>query len=159
MRGIMAQAGKTCSDCHGDMTALTTSVQNGRRPWLDMPKCGDCHGATYAENANTLYRNSLLMNSAEGSMNNRIFCEACHNSTHAELITANAADPTIPKKFQGDNYWIWNCAVCHGSSSRQTMHRGGTSSGSTSTGGTSTGGTSTGGGDGSYSRTYSRGSD
>jgi hypothetical protein len=171
MRGIMAQAGKTCSDCHGDMAALTTSVQNGRRPWVDMPKCGDCHSSTYAENANTLYRNSLLMNSAEGSMNNKIFCQACHNSTHAELITSNAADPTIPKKFQGDNYWIWNCAVCHGSSSRQTMHRGGTSSGSTSTGGTSTGGTSTGGddddssysrtrtGDSSYSRTYSRESD
>ena len=31
MRGIMAQAGKTCSDCHGDMAALTTSVQNGRQ--------------------------------------------------------------------------------------------------------------------------------
>jgi hypothetical protein len=70
-----------------------------------------------------LYRFSKLMNSPEGGMNGKIYCEACHNSTHAELITANAADPTIPKKFQGDNYWIWNCAVCHGSSSSQTMHR------------------------------------
>ena len=140
LRGVMARAGKTCADCHGDMAALTTSVQNGRRPWLDMPKCGDCHGTSHAENANTLYRFSKLTNSPVSGMNGRIYCEACHNSTHAELITANAADPTIPGKFQGDNYWIWNCAVCHGSSSSGTMHRGGASTAGTSTGGTIIGG-------------------
>jgi hypothetical protein len=123
MRGVMARAGKTCYDCHGDMATLSTSVANGRRPWLDMPKCGDCHGSAHAENANTLYRNSLLNNSVAGDMNNKIFCEACHNGTHAEYITANAADPTIPKKFQGDNYWIWNCNVCHNGNSSQGMHR------------------------------------
>ena len=122
LRGVMAQAGKSCSDCHGDMAGVTTSLKNGRQPWLQEPKCGDCHGTAHAENANTLYRFSKLMNSPEGDMNGKIYCEACHNSTHAELITANAADPTIPKKFQGDNYWIWNCAVCHGSSSSRTMH-------------------------------------
>jgi hypothetical protein len=123
LRGVMAKAGKTCADCHGDMAALTASIRNGRQPWLQEPKCADCHAAKYAENTNTLYRNSLLRNSVEGDMNNQIFCAACHNSPHAELVSANPADPTISKKFQGDNYWIWNCAVCHGRSSRRTTHR------------------------------------
>ena len=56
-------------------------------------------------------------------MNGRFYCEACHNSTHAELATSNPADPTIPAKFQGDGYWIWNCTVCHGGSYSGTMHR------------------------------------
>ncbi|MBI5584160.1 MAG: hypothetical protein HY892_10070 [Deltaproteobacteria bacterium] len=122
MRGIMAQAGKGCVDCHGDMAKVATSIQNGRQPWVQEPKCADCHSAAYAENTNTLYRNSLLKNSVEGDMNNKIFCVACHNSPHAELISGNAADPTISMKFQGDNYWIWSCTVCHGGSSRLGMH-------------------------------------
>ncbi len=132
LRGIMYRAGKGCTDCHGDMNGMTTSMMSGRQPWLQEPQCGNCHGASHAENANTLYRNSVLMNAVDGDMNGKIYCEACHNSTHAELTTANAADPTIPQRFQGDNYWIWSCTVCHSSQSQQSMHRGSTStSGST----------------------------
>jgi len=132
MRGIMERAGKTCTDCHGDMYGMTTSLQNGRQAWIDEPKCGDCHGAGYAENANTLYRNSVLLNAPE-EMGGKLYCEACHNGTHAELATSNPADPTIPKKFQGDNYWIWSCTVCHSSQSQRSMHSG---SGTTTSGGT-----------------------
>ncbi len=128
----MERAGKTCNDCHGDMYGMTTSLQNGRRAWLDEPQCGGCHGAGYAENANTLYRNSVLMN-GPSDMNGKIYCEACHNGTHAELTTSNPADPTIPQKFQGDTYWIWNCTVCHSSQSQRSMHSG---SGTTTSGGT-----------------------
>ncbi len=122
LRGVMFRAGKTCSDCHGDMYGMTNGILAGRQPWLQEPQCGGCHGATYAENANTLFRNSVLQNSPEGDMNNRIYCEACHNSTHGEFTTANSADPTIPMQLQGDNYWIWNCNVCH-SATQQNMHR------------------------------------
>ena len=122
MRGIMFRAGKTCTDCHGDMYGMTTSLQNGRQAWLQEPRCGDCHDAKHAENSNTLFRNSVLMNAPE-EMGGRIYCEACHNGTHAELATANPADPTIPQKFQGDTYWIWNCQVCHSSQSQQSMHK------------------------------------
>ncbi len=113
MRGIMVQAGKTCTDCHGDMNKMTSSQQNGRQAWLQEPKCGDCHDSKHTENSNTLYRNSIMNNSIYSDMNGKFYCEACHNSTHAELVSGNAADPTIPQKFQGDNYWIWNCTVCH----------------------------------------------
>lgn len=125
MRGIMARAGKTCTDCHGDMNKMTASLQNGRRDWLDMPKCGDCHGARYQENSNTLYRLSIMQNSTVGDMNGKFYCEACHNSTHAEHISSNPADASIPMKFQGDNYWIWNCTVCHMEqyNNGQTIHR------------------------------------
>jgi hypothetical protein len=131
LRGIMYRAGKTCSDCHGDMYAMTTGIQNGRQPWVQEPRCGDCHAASHAENNNTLFRNSVLMNGPE-DMNGKIYCEACHNSTHAELTTANPADPTIPKQFQGDSYWIWSCTVCHSGQSQRTMHRGTGSAGSSS---------------------------
>jgi hypothetical protein len=122
LRGIMFRAGKSCHDCHGDMNEMTTGLQNGRQAWLEEPQCGNCHGASYSENTDTLYRNSVLKNAVSGDMNNRIYCEGCHNSPHAELTTANSADPTVPQKFQGDNYWIWNCNVCH-NATQQNMHR------------------------------------
>lgn len=122
MRGIMSRAGKTCHDCHGDMYQMTTSLQTGRQDWLNEPKCGSCHDAKHQENSNTLYRNSLFNNSPNTAMNNELYCEACHNSTHGELTTSNSADPTIPAKFQGDNYWIWNCTVCHPNKHQQQMH-------------------------------------
>jgi hypothetical protein len=123
LRGIMYRAGKSCEDCHGDMYGMTNSLLNGRQAWLQEPQCGGCHDAKHAENSNTLFRNSVLMNGPEDDMNGKIYCEACHNSTHAELTTANAADPTIPQQFQGDNYWIWNCNVCHSGVGQRAMHR------------------------------------
>jgi hypothetical protein len=134
LRGIMARAGKSCHDCHGDMDSMTTGLLNGRQPWLEEPQCGSCHDAGHSENANTLYRNSVLRNGPESDMNGIIYCEACHNGPHAEYTTANPADTTITQKFQGDNYWIWNCKVCHNSASQRAMHSG-TAAASGSTGG------------------------
>ena len=122
MRGIMARAGKTCTDCHGGMYKMAASIKSGRQPWLQEPQCGGCHDAKHAENSNKLYRNSILNNSADEGMNGMIYCEACHNGTHAEYTTSNPADASITKKFQGDNYWIWNCKVCH-NATQQAMHR------------------------------------
>ncbi|HEX9113249.1 MAG TPA: carboxypeptidase regulatory-like domain-containing protein [Nitrospirota bacterium] len=127
MRGIMYRAGKSCHDCHGDMNTMAASLLAGRQGWLDMPKCGSCHDANHAENSNTLYRNSVLQNGPTSGMNNRIYCEACHNSTHGEYTSANAADASITRKFQGDDYWIWNCNVCHSGMSQRNMHGGSTS--------------------------------
>jgi hypothetical protein len=111
-RGIMARAGKTCVSCHGTMTSVWQSAANGRRPWLDEPKCGTCHGSKYAENSGTLFRDSVLKNTHE-DMGGKIYCEACHNSTHAEYVSARADDAVVPKSVQGNSYWIYNCQVCH----------------------------------------------
>jgi hypothetical protein len=43
-----------------DMYAMTTPLTSGRQPWLQEPRCGDCHGTKHQENSNTLYRNSVL---------------------------------------------------------------------------------------------------
>ncbi|HEX9137831.1 MAG TPA: hypothetical protein VF905_12925, partial [Nitrospirota bacterium] len=112
LRGHMSHAAVTCKDCHGDISGMATGLLAGRKPWLEEPRCGDCHGPQYSENANTLYRDSVFLNAPE-EMNGKLYCEACHNSTHAEFPSTNPADGSIPKKFQGDSYWIWNCYVCH----------------------------------------------
>jgi CarboxypepD_reg-like domain len=143
-RGIMARAGKSCHDCHGDMYAMTNSLKSGRQAWLQEPQCGSCHDAGHAENSNTLYRNSVLKNGPTSDMNNKIYCEACHNSTHGEYTTSNPADTSITTKFQGDTYWIWNCNVCHSGMTQRSMHSGsGTTSTSGTTSSTSTSGTTT----------------
>lgn len=129
LRGIMARAGKGCVDCHGTMGNVWQSQTNGRQAWLGEPTCASCHGSKYAENSGTLYRNSVLKNSYE-DMSGRVYCEACHNSTHAEYTSSNPADAVVTKTAQGDNYWIYNCAVCHRAGSEdvgafrgQTIHR------------------------------------
>lgn len=122
LRGMMFHAGQECKDCHGDMNGMATSLTAGRQPWLQEPQCGSCHGAKHQENPNTLYRNSVLNNSPDSKMNGQIYCEGCHNSTHAEFTSTNPADNYIPQQLQGDNYWIWNCYVCHTDYMPMSMH-------------------------------------
>ena len=124
LRGIMARAGKGCVDCHGTLTTLWQSVANrGRQPWLNEPTCTSCHGSKHGENAGTLYRNSVLKNTY-GEMNGRVYCEACHNGTHAEYTTSNPADMSITQTAQGNGYWIYNCAVCHQGGDEEVKFRG-----------------------------------
>ncbi len=128
LRGIMARAGKSCHDCHGDMTAMGNP---NRQPWTagSLPKCATCHDPKYyTENSNTLYQNSLLNDSPNNAMNGKLYCEACHNGTHAELMTTatpsslNNADSNLPEYLQGDNYWIHACTICHPNKSGYVHH-------------------------------------
>ncbi|KAB0664064.1 hypothetical protein F6V25_14755 [Oryzomonas japonica] len=123
LRGQMFHAGQECKDCHGDMNGMAKALLAGRSPWLQEPRCSDCHSAKHQENPGVLYRNSLLVNAPDGKMNGVIYCEACHNSTHAEYSSTNPADNTIPQQLQGDNYWIWNCYVCHTDYMPMTAHQ------------------------------------
>jgi hypothetical protein len=111
LRGGMFHAGQSCQDCHGDMAGMAAGLAAGRAPWLQEPRCADCHGARYGENPGTLYRNSVLENSpimvpGPSLMDGKLYCEGCHNSTHAELRSTLPADASIPQKFQGDDYWL-----------------------------------------------------
>ncbi len=106
-RDIHHTKGLDCFDCHKSMEALAS---NTRTPWVDEPKCSDCHhksGSQY-EQANTLYRNSV------GHHNIR--CASCHGSPHAITPT----DPSITNNdnlqaiaTQGHAGVINQCAVCH----------------------------------------------
>ena len=69
------------------------TVGENRTPWVDEPRCADCHENQYHENTGTLYRNST----GHGGL----YCAACHNSTHAILPSREAADnPHVLGEFQ-----------------------------------------------------------
>lgn len=93
----------TCVDCHvGGMQALGN---RNRTPWLDEPRCGNCHDAAYAENPGTLYRFSV----GHGGL----YCESCHNSTHAILTSREERDNRQVIALQGFAGTLQDCMVCH----------------------------------------------
>ncbi len=102
----------SCKNCHapqaGDPESEMLAVGNpSRRPWVDEPRCDNCHhrpGYQY-EQANTLYRDSV----GHGG----VYCEACHNSTHAITPARNVADNVQSITLQGLPGSIWQCTVCH----------------------------------------------
>ena len=137
-RGAMFTAGQKCDSCHGDMLAMGGEFtrQDGtvREPWAEEPKCGSCHSGNgsedvlniaydpndpaaeplqaetlrFAENDNTLYRNSL-----DGHAN--LGCESCHGSPHAIWPNRNpdANDNITAIQLQGHAGTISECTTCH----------------------------------------------
>ncbi|MFZ2362297.1 MAG: hypothetical protein WA040_23350 [Anaerolineae bacterium] len=105
LRDVMSSSGMWCTNCHGDMRAVGSE---DRMPWVDEPRCGDtaCHGPQYAENPGKLYRNST----GHGGL----YCEACHNSTHAILPSREARDNIQTIALQGYAGSVAECTVCHG---------------------------------------------
>jgi hypothetical protein len=114
-RGQMALADVSCDSdkCHGDMTNIAQTQAEGRQAWLDEPDCSGCHGEKYAVNPGLLYRNSYLLNSPGEEMNGLILCESCHNSPHAEWVSAQAKDNLLPHSLLGYDSFIDKCTVCH----------------------------------------------
>jgi hypothetical protein len=95
---------QTCVTCHGNMQAVSQNPQ----PWLNEPRCDTCHNNGKYNQNQPLYR----MSTEHGG----IYCEACHDSTHA------IAPSTLPNKdglkffqLQGHNGPIDACNVCHAS--------------------------------------------
>lgn len=105
LRGAMFLAGKTCTDCHGSISQVASSIGAGRVPWVNEPRCGSCHDANHAENPGTLYRNST----GHGGL----YCTVCHNSPHAELPTSQPRDAVQALRVQGSATFIRDCMVCH----------------------------------------------
>ncbi|MFA7360511.1 MAG: T9SS type A sorting domain-containing protein [Candidatus Kapaibacterium sp.] len=99
----------TCQSCHGTMSQIASSINGGRKPWLQEPQCGNsaCHGSNYAEEPNKLFRNS------KGHGN--IFCSACHGSPHAITPTREANDNLQAINLQGFSGTLRKCSVCHSS--------------------------------------------
>ena len=123
LRGRMAQAGFTCTSagCHGSMAQVADSQgpPTNREAWLQEPKCGGCHGATYAENPGQLYRNSYLANGPEDMNGKKIQCESCHGSPHAEWRSTKSIDNQVPLNLQGLATYIQRCNTCHSQGERQ----------------------------------------
>jgi hypothetical protein len=103
-RDVHFSRGMTCHDCHTSMQAVGDPA---RRPWVDEPRCSNCHnrpGFEY-EQPDTLYRNS------KGHSN--IHCAACHGSPHAITPSVIAADNVQAEALQGHAGKIDTCTVCH----------------------------------------------
>jgi hypothetical protein len=103
LRGVMSsQYGMECEDCHGTLQV----VANNPNPWLNEPRCDDpaCHGSAYAQDQ-PLYRFSRE--------HGGIYCEACHDSTHAIAPSVQANDAVKFYGWQHHNGPLDRCWVCH----------------------------------------------
>jgi len=93
-----------CIDCHGGMR----TVAQNPNPWLNEPRCDKCHTPTAALQFNqdqALYRFSK----GHGGM----YCEACHDSTHAIATSREPNDAIKFIQLQGYTGTINKCTVCH----------------------------------------------
>ena len=99
LRDVMStEEGMTCIICHGPMNKVAQNPD----PWLNEPRCDSCH--TQALN-NALYRFST----GHGGL----YCEACHDSTHAIAPSRVARDGLKFFALQGSNGPLDECQVCH----------------------------------------------
>ena len=135
LRGAMGGAGIECQDCHGSMLAVGSDSREpwvdeprceschtgdavshlGDGIRLSQAWDGDIDIAIprlavnkrFAENSNTLYRNSL----GHGD----VACEGCHGSTHAiwPNALASANDNLAAIQLQGHTGSIIECSTCH----------------------------------------------
>jgi len=106
LRGTMANDyGMICQDCHGNLTEVAGSIENGRVPWLEEPSCRTCHTSNYGEPVGQLYRNST----GHGG----VLCSGCHNSPHAIFPSREARDNDVMIDLQGQAGILSDCTVCH----------------------------------------------
>ncbi|HUL51226.1 MAG TPA: PKD domain-containing protein, partial [Candidatus Nitrosotalea sp.] len=124
-----------CESCHGKMTDLGRA---GRQGWLEEPNCQSCHtGTASANNGQLRYTNVFdvsglvrqAVNQTFATESNtpaaglslyqysqghgRLKCEACHGSTHAELLSSQPNDNLQSQELQGIPGTLINCTACH----------------------------------------------
>ena len=101
LRDTMSQNfSANCTNCHGDITQVALNPS----PWLNEPKCSNCHGTAY-DTDQGLYRQST----GHGGL----YCEACHDSTHAISPSREANDTLKFMELQGRSGTLTKCTVCH----------------------------------------------
>ena len=109
LRDVMkTEHGFTCQDCHGSVSNVGHSIDQGREPWLEEPSCGatSCHGANYAEESGKLFR--------ESRGHGGLFCSACHGEPHAIVPSGEVRDNVQNIALQGHAGTLSDCRVCHG---------------------------------------------
>jgi hypothetical protein len=105
LRDVMSsQYGMDCIDCHGGME----QVAQNPNPWLNEPRCDNssCHGGGFQQDQ-ALYRQS--------AEHGGVYCEACHDSTHAVAPSREYNDSIKFVGWQGHKGPLDNCTVCHAS--------------------------------------------
>jgi hypothetical protein len=102
LRDVMSDVyGLQCTNCHGGME----QVKENPNPWLNEPRCDTCHHEPGYEQDQPLYRFSK----GHGGM----YCEACHDSTHAVAPSTQPRDAIKFINLQGHIGELDTCIVCH----------------------------------------------
>lgn len=101
LRDVMSQRGMTCIDCHGGLDQVKLNPD----PWLNEPRCSNCHKDPKYAQDQALYRQS----SGHGGL----YCEACHDSTHAIAQSREPRDAIKFVNLQGHPGTLETCTVCH----------------------------------------------
>jgi hypothetical protein len=105
-----------CTTCHGSLSNVSNTIEQGRVPWVNEPKCVNCHsGIAQVDTSDTLYRNA----SGHGG----IYCASCHSSPHAMVPSSQMADNYQALQYQGKALPIGDCAVCHNNSKGESNLR------------------------------------
>jgi hypothetical protein len=102
LRDVMSsEYGMGCTSCHGGME----QVSQNNNPWLNEPRCDGCHTDPGYAQDQAMYRSSK----GHGG----VYCEACHDSTHAIAPSTQPADAIKFINLQGHTGVLDTCTVCH----------------------------------------------
>ncbi len=96
--------GVDCNSCHGSMLDVGSTK---RTPWVDQPRCGDCHerpGFEF-EQPGRLFKDSVG--------HKGVMCITCHGSPHAIGPAASETDNLQPTLLQGHSGVLSECTACH----------------------------------------------
>ena len=125
-----------CQSCHGAMSQVGSAKRTG---WLEEPNCQSCHTGDAVTNAGQIrYENVFAFGDVMRTTTNPrfatvpnspatgfslyrfsrghggLYCQACHNSTHAEFPSIDDNDNLASKQQQGYIGPIAECQSCHG---------------------------------------------
>ncbi|HCE45277.1 MAG TPA: hypothetical protein DET40_17190 [Lentisphaeria bacterium] len=149
LRGVMGRAVAAngqlsiqCQSCHGPMSLVGSASRTG---WMDEPTCQACHTGDAVTNAGQIRYNSVFSSgtTTRTVTNQRfatnpnapssgfslyrysrghggLYCQACHNSTHAEFPSIDDNDNIMSMQQQGYIGPIAECQSCHGTAPNTT---------------------------------------
>jgi hypothetical protein len=93
-----------CIDCHGGMALVAQNTD----PWLKEPRCDNCHTETDTRQYN---QDQPLYRFSKG--HGGVYCEACHDSTHAIATSRELNDAIKFFQLQEHTGTLNECTVCH----------------------------------------------
>lgn len=96
----------SCTDCHGSLASLSSTITGGRVPWAGQPKCSACH--TFVAEVDT---GASPYHAGTGHAG--LSCPACHGSPHAQIPSSLEADHYQYLQYQGKAVALGDCKVCH----------------------------------------------
>lgn len=98
-----------CTTCHGSAAEVSSSIMNGRIPWVNEPKCARCHTfVAEVDTGTTLYTNA--------TGHHGVSCAACHGTAHAQVPSNKDIDHDQALQYQNKALPLGSCRVCHKSS-------------------------------------------